>query len=385
MQKGNRLSHPLLVPQVRYELLSQSEEICAYVATLRGESALAIDVEADSLFSYREKVCLVQISTASANTILDPLSGDSVSALAHVLADASVLKVFHGADYDLRLLKREYRFVMHNVADTMIAAQFTGRQAFGLGALLEELFGLHVDKRFQRADWSARPLDAAHLTYAALDTAYLLELWRRLRAELVDLGRLAWAEEEFRLLEAVTPAPEQPVSCFDVKGAGHLRGRQLAILQALVEVRDETARAWDRPPFKVLSNQVLLEWAEQPPEGRAALLKTRAANQGVLKYVAPKVLAAIRRAASTPPEEWPRRNSLPFVPLSREQQARLERLKTVREHAATRLGLSSGLLVNNQTLEKLSRLSAQEAVQQVQSSLKRWQVQAVGDDLLRAL
>ena len=379
------MSDPLLIPQVRYQLLSQPQEIRAYAATLQGESTLAIDMEADSLFSYREKVCLVQISTASANTILDPLSGNGVLALADVFADASMLKVFHGADYDLRLLKREYGFAMHNVADTMIAAQFTGRQAFGLGALLEELFGLHVDKRFQRANWAVRPLDAAHLSYAALDTAYLLELWRRLRAELVELGRMAWAEEEFRLLEAVASAPEQPVSCFDVKGAGHLRGRQLAILQALVEVRDETARAWDRPPFKVLSNQVLLDWAEQPPEGMAALLKTRAANRGVLQHMATKVLAAIRRAASVPPEEWPRRNSLPFTPLSAEQQARLERLKAARERVATRLGLSTGLLVNNQTLEKLSRLSAQEAAQQVQSSLKRWQVQAVGDDLLRAL
>jgi len=369
---------------VPYQLLAEPQAMRDLANALQAEPMLAIDVEADSLFSYREKACLVQISTASRNVVLDPLSGSGIEALGVVFADPGIVKVFHGADYDVRVLKRDYGFAVRNLADTMIAAQFTGRTAFGLAVLLAEQFGIHVDKRYQRANWAARPLDRERLSYAAQDTAYLLELWRRLRSELVQKGRLEWAQEEFRLLEGVMPASEQPPSCFDIKGAIHLKPRQLAFLQALVELRDRVAKAWDRPVFKVLSSQVLLGWVDAPPRSVRDVLQTPAANRGVLRYVARDVVAAVHAAGQIPLEDCPHRNIKRFVALTPEQRQRLERLKAVREQAAERLGLAMGLLVNSETLETLCRADSEQIDALLTASLKQWQWQVIGEALRAA-
>ena len=370
------------VAQTTYLLLDQVPAVREYLLALGSLPALAIDLEADSLYSYYEKICLVQISTPSANVILDPLAArEGLQALGPLLADDRIRKVFHGGDYDIRLLKKDVGFEVHNVADTMIAAQLVGRPQFGLAALLSTEFGLQVDKHFQRADWAQRPLDRQHLRYAALDTAYLLPLWDRLRAQLVQLGRLEWAEEEFRLLEEATPAPARGPSCFDVKGAGRLSPAELCILQNLVEVRDQAARAWDRPPFKVLSNEVLLQWVQSPPRRQDEVLRTRAANRGTLQRLAPQVLQAVRKAEATPPEDCPQRATNHFIPLTTEGRARLARLKQHRERVAQRLGLSPGLLVSSDTLERLCHLPPQEAVSLAETALKRWQRHVLGAEL----
>jgi ribonuclease D len=380
-----RRTEGAFVTPVHYRLLAEFKDIREYVRTLQSEPALAIDLEADSLYSYPEKACLVQISTPSANTILDPLRGrDGIQALGTVLADQAIHKVFHGGDFDIRLFKREYGFEIRNVVDTMIGAQLAGRARVGLAALLEEEFDVHVEKRHQRANWSARPLAAELLRYAALDTAYLLQLWKRIRTELVQSGRLDWAEEEFSLLEAVTPSAQRAPSCFDVKGAGRLPARQLAILQALLEVREQIARSWNRPPFKVLSDQVLLRWAQSPPLNREQVLQTPRAGKGILRHLAQRILDAVHEARTLPMEECPGRSSAPYIPLTGEQKLRLKRLKKVRSDAAKRLGLGAGLLVSSKTLERLCRADPDQAPD-LAASLKRWQLQVLGPALRRAL
>ena len=367
------------ITQTEYRFLDTVPAVHDFVLTLGSSPAFAMDLEADSLYSYQEKVCLVQISTPSANVILDPLSArEGLQSLGPLLADTRIRKVFHGADYDIRLLKKDYGLKIHNIADTMIAAQLVGRSMVGLAALLSEEFGLELGKGHQKDDWAHRPLDQQQLRYAALDTAYLLELWQRLRTELQQLGRLEWAEEEFRLLEDVTPTPARDPAWFDVKGARDLLPRQRSILQNLVQLRDQAARAWDRPPFKVLSDQVLLSWAQEPPRRRDQVLRTPAANQGALRRLAPQVLEAVQRSTGTPLPDRPRGNAGRFTPLSGEQKERLARLKQLREQVALRLGLSPGLLVNSETLEKLCYIQPQEAVALLQTSLKRWQHQVLG-------
>ncbi len=369
-----------------YRFLQQPHDINTFLQTLQSEPQLAIDLEADSLYSYPEKVSLVQVSTPTANTILDPLAGgDGLQALAPLLASPAITKVFHGGDYDIRLLKKHYAFQVQHVVDTMIAAQLVGRAKVGLSDLLEEEFGLRLSKQYQRANWSRRPLDQQMLRYAALDTAHLLPLWQRLRDRLVRLERLHWAQEEFELLEQVTPAPEHPPSCWDVKGAYHLQPRQRAALQALLQVRHETAWAWGRPPFKVLSNQVLLNWAQDPPSDRHQVLQTRGANQGILRHLASKVLDALRVAQSTPLDDCPQRHLPSRPPPTPEERRRLRRLKAVRQTAAQRLGLDVGVLINTRTLEMLARAAPQEAPDLLLSLLKRWQFEALGPALLQAI
>jgi len=390
--RGNHLARSIPISQIAssaqttYRFLDNTPAVQEYLLTLRSSPALAIDLEADSLYSYHEKVCLVQLSTPEANVILDPLAArEGLQALGPLLAERAILKVLHGADYDIRLLKKDYGFAIHHIADTMIAAQFVGRPMVGLAALLSEEFGLTIDKQYQRADWAHRPLDPQHLRYAALDTTYLLELWQRLRAQLVRLGRLAWAEEEFRLLEEITPAPAREPCCLDVKGAGRLSPGELSILQNLLQVRDGAARSLDRPPFKVLSNQVLLQWAQYPPQSRRQVLRTRAANKDMLRRLAPQVLEAVQSAEGMPLPECLHRNSTPFTPLTSEQKRRLGRLKQLRQGVADRLRLSAGLLVSSDTLEKMCRLPAQEAVVFAQTALKRWQQEVLGAELREIL
>jgi ribonuclease D len=376
---------PPLTP-VRYRFLTQAADIRACITSWTALRAIALDLEADSLYSYPEKVCLVQVSTADENVILDPLRGaEGMRTLSPLLADRGILKVLHGGDYDVRLLKRGFGFELHNLADTMIGAQLLGRQRVGLADLLKEEMGAQIDKRYQHANWSRRPLPEEMLLYAALDTAYLLPLWQRLSEQLSHLGRLNWAREEFELLEQATPAAERPPSCFDVKGAYHLPARQRATLQALVELREETARAWGRPPFKVLGNQVLLNWAQNPPLDHRELLQSRGASKGILHRLAPQILTALRAAQSVPVSDCPQRHLPSRPPLSQEEHRRLRRLKQVRQAAAERLDLSAGLLVNTRTLETLARAAPDEAAAMLQSLLKRWQITLLGPALLQAL
>jgi ribonuclease D len=385
-KKRTNISQVKPAQPTTYLLLDQVSAVHDYLVALRSAPAVAIDLEANSLYAYQEKVCLVQISAPSANVILDPLAArEGVQALRPLLADSAIRKVFHGADYDIRLLKKDFGFELHNIVDTMVAAQLLGRPNLGLAALLSEEFGIEVDKRYQRANWAHRPLDEQHLRYAALDTAYLLQLWQRLQAQLVHLGRLEWAEEEFRLLEEATPAPAREPSCFDVKGAGRLSAVELSALQNLVQLRDRVAQSWDRPPFKVLPDQVLLGWAQSPPRRRDEVLRTRAANRGILRRLAPQVLQAVRRAERTPLSACPQRAGSHFIPLTGAQKQRLSRLRQVRAGVAQRLGLSRGLLVSSETLEGLSRLPPAEAAGALHTALKRWQQQVLGAELKAVL
>ncbi len=372
-------------PPVPYRHLARADEIREALAAAGRQARIALDLEADSLHHYREKVCLVQLSAGGENLILDPLTdGSWLPDLGGVLADPGVEKVMHGADYDIRLLKKDQAIPIHNVFDTMVAAQFTGRARFGLAALLEEFFGVRLDKRYQRADWSARPLAPDLLAYASLDTAHLLELRDRLADELRGLGRLAWVEEECRLLENAEPGPEVPPSVWKIKGASRLSPRALAVLQALLEVRDRHARAMDRPPFKVLSTAVLLRWAESPPRTRSQVLATPGAGRRLLSRLADEVTAAVEEALALPPERWPRRENGSFVPLTEEEERRLKRLKRARTRLAGSLRLDPGVLVNTATLTRMARIPPGDLEGWMARNLKRWQRQVLAEPLLRA-
>jgi ribonuclease D len=371
---------------VPYRFLDRPEEIRAFLSDLGEPPSLALDLEADSLHSYREKACLIQLSTETETAILDPLPDrQALERLGSLLANPAVQKVFHGGDYDVRLLKRDFGFQVTNLFDTMIAGQLTGREQLGLAALLEEHFGVRLDKKHQRADWSARPLRAELLAYAALDTAYLLELKLRLEADLTNLGRLHWAAEEFRLLEGVEPGAPKTVSCFDVKGATRLKPKQLALLQRLLEARDELAREWDRPPFKVIAPQILVAWAEQPPSSRKEILESPGASKPALARLASEILDAVRAVEGLPSESCPQAPVSAYVPMTGGQERRLKRLKRARSSRAEQLRLSPGLLVNSATLERLARLEPEDGMRALPNFLKNWQREAIGPDLDDAL
>jgi len=237
---------------------------------------LALDTEADSLHNYPDKVCLIQLHAGGAGYLIDPLAGFDLSPLAPLLGDPELPKILHGADYDLRVLHRDFGFEVRGLFDTMIAARLVGETSFGLAALLERHFGVGLDKRYQRADWARRPLPSAMARYAALDTLYLQPLAERLERELRRLGRKAWADEEFRRLEGVRWRDEpDPEAYRRIKGAAALGRRGLAALRELAARRESEARRRGRPPFKVLGNDALVRLAGALPEQDLPELRLR--------------------------------------------------------------------------------------------------------------
>ena len=369
---------------IDFRFIDDPGEAAQALTDLAAAEELAIDLEADSLHSYDEKICLVQLSIPGANIVIDPLScASALPRLGEILADRSVLKVFHGGDYDIRLLKKGHGFEVGNLFDTMVAAQFASREKFGLAPLLEKEFDVILDKKYQRADWSKRPLSPEMLHYAALDTACLLALKERLENDLLRLDRLSWVREEFGLLENIVPAEDRSPSAYNVKGAGRLSPRSRGLLQRLLLVRDAAARDLDRPPFKVLSNGLLIELAVSPPQAQADILDLPGASRRILARLAPRLFDALHRPLE--PEEILPPRGREHNSLSPEQKKALGELKKCRNAMEEHLGLPPGLLANSATLEKLCRMEPQEAALYIETDFKNWQRDVAGERFMGIL
>jgi ribonuclease D len=257
---------------------------------------VALDTESNSFHVYRERVCLLQISTRELDVVVDPIAVDA-GPLGELLGDGREL-VLHGADYDVRCLKREFGWRLPNLFDTMIAARRLGRTGLGLSALVEARFGVRLSKANQRSDWGRRPLSADQLAYASLDTHYLLPLAEGLRVELAERGLVDLALAEFRRISEVEPRER----VFDEEGWRRLKGaRELdaagrAVLRALWIAREERAREADRPPFKVLAEQAMLEIARRRPQTPESLAKVPGVSPQVMRRMGEAIQAALRAA-----------------------------------------------------------------------------------------
>ncbi len=351
--------------------------------------AVALDTEGASFHRFVDRIYLLQLTTHDQSAIIDPLrvSPADLAPLGALLADPAVEIVFHDADYDLRLLHQDYGWGATALFDTRIAAQLVGLRSFGLAALLERYFGVRLDKRYQRADWSMRPLTAAMLDYAAQDTRYLLDLRDRLRADLDRLGRWAWAAEEFARLEGVAWASDDPADAFlRIKGARDLTRNELAVLRELVQWRDTVAAALDRATFRVVGNEVLLTAARQQPTTRDALGGIRGMPRGIVETRGAEILAAIARGRAVPESQLPRFPRAPRWDRDPDVDERVTRLKLVRDAAATRLALDPGVLCSRERLEAIARRKpATLAEMAAIPDLRRWQVAELGTEFLAAL
>jgi ribonuclease D len=367
-------------------LIRTQPELEALFGRLRGAPLLAVDTEAASFHRFTDRVYLLQISSREETAVVDPLAVESLSPLGEVLADPSVETVFHDADYDLRLLDREYGYHAAGLFDTRIAAQLLNEPGVGLAALLEKYLGVRLDKRFQRADWSARPLSPAMLEYAAADTRHLPALRDILRSQLEARGRLAWAQEEFALVGAVhwNPGNGEP-GYLRLKGAKALKGRELAILRELFEWRESVAQRTDRATFRILNNEPMLAMARTPPADLPALKGIPGIGPDQAERRGREILDAVRRGLATPESEWPCVERPPRRTYDPAFEARFERLKAARNQLAATLDLAPGVLCPNGTLEAIARVKAQtlEELAAV-PDLREWQRREIGPALLRA-
>jgi ribonuclease D len=355
---------------------------------LRSEPLLAVDTEAASFHRHRDRVYLLQISSRQETAVVDPLAIDSLAPLGEVLADRGIEVVFHDADYDLRLLHQEYGFGAANLFDTRVAAQLLNEPGIGLAALLEKYAGVHLDKRYQRADWSARPLTPEMLEYAAADTRHLPLLRDVLRERLAERGRLEWAQEEFGLLTGVrwsAPDADEP-AYLRMKGARALKGRELAVLRELFQWRDDLAQRTDRAAFRILNNEPMLSMAKSPPTDLPALKEVRGIGPEQAERRGKDILAAVRRGLAIPEHELPQIARPPRRPHEPAYEARLERLKAIRNRLAVRYDLAPGVLCSNGTLEAIARVnpSTLDGMGGIRE-LRRWQLREIGSDLLAAL
>ncbi len=254
----------MLLPAAYIEHDADFRRLIDQLAT---ESLVAVDTESNSMYAYQERVCLVQISTRTADFIIDPLRVADLSPLGPVLADPKIEKVFHAAEYDLMCLKRDYGFVVSNLFDTMWAARICGHRMLGLNRLLAEYLGIESDKSHQRDDWGKRPLSEEGLLYAQMDTHYLPVLRDKLLLKLEEMGRLTEAYESFADYVQVPAAEKRfdPEGFWRLTNLSDLTRRQWAILRELYLLRDSIAQERDVPIFKVFSDAALVELAKASP------------------------------------------------------------------------------------------------------------------------
>jgi ribonuclease D len=267
-------------------------------AAVRAAPAVALDTESNSFHVYRERVCVLQISTPAGDWVVDPLAVD-VGPLGEALCDGRET-VLHGADYDVRCLRREYGWRLPRLFDTMVAARRVGRPGLGLSALVEARFGVRLSKSFQRSDWGRRPLTREQLAYAALDTHYLLALHAELLGELRARGEEDAAREEFARIAAVEPREKvfDPEAWRRVRGVRDLDPEGRRVFRALYLAREEAARASDRPPFKVLAEDTMLALARRRPATAEALGQVPGVTPSVLRRMGEAILAAVNERAA---------------------------------------------------------------------------------------
>lgn len=362
-------------------LLADDDALRSFVGKLQKQSCVALDTEAASFHRHVDRIYLIQLSSDSETAIIDPLSIKNLKPLGRLLADSSVEVVFHDADYDLRVLDRDYGFRAKRLFDTRIAAQLLGEPAIGLGPLLAKYFGIRVDKKYQRADWSRRPLTPEMISYAATDTAYLLSLRSEFRKQLEARDRLSWAEEEFKRLESIrwSPRSANGNGFLRLKGATSLPPKSLAVLQALYEWREKRAARLDLAPFRIVGNECLSVLARAAPETDADLQGLRGVPAASVRRYGTELLKAVRAGLRTPAKDYPKLEKAPRPKINRPAMERLERLKALRRRRAQELGIEIGVLCPNATLQAIARAAPTTATELRKiDDTKRWQVDAMG-------
>ena len=341
-----------LVSAYSGRVIDTEEKLAVFLPRLRSAKWVAVDTEADSLHAYPEKLCLIQISISSGDELIDPLARIHLDPLLGVLADREL--IMHGADYDLRLLRKHHEFVPQAIFDTMLAARLLGQRQFSLTHLVAQHLGVALEKGSQKADWARRPLTERMERYARNDTCHLKPLADRLRAELRDKGRLDWHRESCACLirQCGQNASASTDSAWRIKGSQALSRPALAVLREIWRWRDAEALAANRPPYFILSHESLLALAAATVSSRRVehLIPARFSYRrrtGLTK--------AIERGLALPSDEHPEI----YRPLCRrpgdEEKRRFRELQKHRDAQAVRLGVDPALIASRAMLAKLAR------------------------------
>jgi len=366
-----------------YILVESPADLLKVCRELTTEKRLGVDMEADSLFHYPERVCLIQISSESSNYIIDPLLVKDLSCLSPLFSDPGVVKIFHGADYDIRSLKRDFQFEVNSLFDTQIAARFLNSRELSLAGLLKERMGLVVEKRFQKKDWSRRPLPKEMLSYGAGDTCHLIGLAEMLERELRSKDRLAWVREECRILSSVRFDPDNGEPLFyRFRGAGRLDRRGLAVLEYLLRYRKKEAIRRNIPPFKVLENSTLMGIAQSKPGSINELKLMKGLGGKRMDHHGTSLLAGVRKALELPED------GLPILPprkrehLSSQVSALIRKIRKWRDQKAMALDIDPPTLCPNGLIKSIavSRAASPGDLGNI-PGIRKWQIRLFGKEV----
>ena len=371
----------------RHQNIVSRSELDRFAGRLAKHKIIGVDLEADSMYHFREKVCLIQVATQQTTAVIDPLQVKNLNVLKPVFRRNDILKVFHGADYDIRSLYRDFKISINSLFDTELACRFLGLKETGLEAVLKKRYNVRLDKKYQRKDWSKRPLPPEMIAYAAKDVRYLIPLAKSLQQELKSKGRLSWVEEECRYLSKVRPANGNSGPLFmGFKGAGKLGPRGLAVLEELLRMRKKIAQQQDKPLFRIIGNKSLLRLAETRPSNLRKLRNIEVLGSKQIDRYGKNVVAAVTKALQIPTKNLPKypRKKAPMVPAI--VAKRVKELRTWRDRTAQKLKVDPAIIC---TKALISAIAVQQPVTMSGLSkmkeLKTWQVSEFGSDIIRIL
>ncbi len=378
---------PNQTPLTDYQLIDSQGGLAEFIKKAREAQMIAADIEGDSMFHFQEKVCLIQMAANGHTVVIDPLAVRDLSGLKPLFESPSICKVIHGADYDVRSLYRDFGITINNLFDTQLASMYMGWQETSLEAVVARRFGVELDKRCQKKDWSRRPLAGDMAVYAASDVVHLIPLARALMQELDRHGRLEWVLEECRLLSMVRPPENNDDPLFmKFKGAGRLGPRQLAALEALLQVRNAIARQKDRPLFKIIGNAALKKIAIAQPDSIQELKESRDLSDKQFEMYGKAVMEALRNVRGIPEDELPRYPRQRSQRLSSRVPARVKVLRAWRDQKAASLDLNPALVLNRALIKAIAVDDPKDrATLEKVDGMHQWQVKAFGEDILNAL
>ena len=355
-----------------YTYIDSDQQLCDALPLFEKAKDIAVDTEADSLHSYYEKVCLIQISVKDKHLIIDPLSPVKLTKLFKVLSTKTLL--LHGADFDLRMLNASFGYKHKGlIFDTMIASQLLGYEQFNLAYLAEHFCGVPLSKQSRKTDWSNRPLTQNQLDYASNDTRFLEEIATRIKAELKEKDRTSWHQESCaRLLEQVyLPKDKEEKESWRIKGVGGMEAHQLLFVQAIWKWRDEEAKKVDTPAFKILNNQYVLDLAndlvkcsKQEPQYPRFIKGLRLKN----------LKSAIKEAKAKPSSEWPQPPKRTRRPEHAKNEPLIRALKNHVDSVAQELEIKPQVLAPRATIENIAQHRAENVKDMMScSSILNWQ------------
>jgi ribonuclease D len=337
-------------------LVKTKSELLGLVDILLEQPIIAVDTEANSLFAYQEKVCLIQFSIPKIDYIVDPLAIEDISLLGQIFSNPKIEKIFHAAEYDIIILKHDFNFKFVSLFDTMLAARILGWKSQGLSKILQSQFGFIINKKYQRADWGQRPLPGEMLAYAQMDTHFLSTIRNRMKSELQERNRWDLAQEDFKRMCQVEPNfNNEKKNVWSINGANDLKPQQVAVLDQLYKFRDDKAKELDRPLFKVINDKALLNIAVAKPATLYDLEAVPGISKKQVKWIGGELLNSVKQGLNNHPPRKPhtRRYNSDYI-------NRVDLLKTWRKKTAIKMAVESDVVLPKDLLYMIAKNDPQD-------------------------